>query len=306
MHPRVKHRGRARQDLTLWLLVLPGAAWLLIFYIVPSLGDIIAFENYLPFIGFIHSQWVGLQNFSDLVHDRDFWHAAKNTLTLWGLQVVLDFPVPIIFALILSSLMSLKLRAALQSIAVMPHFLSWVVVVGMYNSLFGRIGALNQLLRTLGLPQVEIVTNPALFQWTLTLQLIWKETGWGTVIYLAAMVMIDTRLYEAAAVDGAGHWRRLWHITLPGISGIVLLFLILQIAQFLSTGAEQVLIQQVLVGNQASEILSTYVYSHAIGVGEWSLSTAAGIINGAVGLVLILICLRLFRRVGFSAFEARA
>lgn len=294
--------AQVRRDAILLLLALPGLLCLLIFHYIPTLGSVIAFQDYLPFIGFVHSRWVGLENFSYLLTDRAFWTAARNTLVIWTLQLLLDFPAPIILALILNGLINPALRRAIQSIVVLPHFISWVVIVGLYQQIFGRTGGLNHLLTVLGLPHVDLVSNPAFFKWMVTAQLLWKETGWGTIIYLAALLNIDAALYEAAAVDGAGWFRRMWHVTLPGITGVVMLFLILRIAFILSTGGEQILLQRSQVGPAAGEVLFTYTYFHGIAGGQWAVATAAGLMNGVCGLLLILGSQRIARIFGYGVF----
>jgi putative aldouronate transport system permease protein len=288
------------------LLVLPGFVYLLLFFYIPLLGNIIAFQNYLPFIGFIHSQWVGFENFHYLLVDSSLIQAAKNTGELWLLQTIFYFPAPIILALILNGLVDNKLRRAIQSVVTLPHFLAWTVIVTLYNQVFGRLGTLNQLLMSHNLHPVDIVTNPAIFKLMMTAQLIWKETGWGTIIYLAALLMIDVQLYEAAAVDGAGWWRRMWHVTMPGMIFIISLFLILQIGQITTTGGEQVLLQREAVGSRAADTLYTYGYFHGLFGGAWSVSTAAGVLNGVFGLVLIVACYRVARRFGFNVSPGKS
>ncbi|HEU0167876.1 MAG TPA: ABC transporter permease subunit, partial [Chloroflexota bacterium] len=219
--PRKTLLQRLWRDRVMLLMVAPGMLYLIVFHYVPDLGNVIAFENYLPFIGFIHSQWVGLDNFQYLLTDRSILQAAVNTIELWVLQTIFDFPAPIILALVLNSLVSDRLRRAIQSVVTVPHFLAWTVIAALYNQVFGRLGSMNVMLTSAGLHPLDIVTNPALFKWMMTAQLIWKETGWGTVIYLAALLNIDAQLYEAAAVDGANWLRRMWHITLPGLMFIV-------------------------------------------------------------------------------------
>jgi putative aldouronate transport system permease protein len=282
------------------LMVAPGMLYLIVFHYVPDLGNVIAFENYLPFIGFIHSQWVGLDNFQYLLTDRSILQAAVNTIELWVLQTIFDFPAPIILALVLNSLVSDRLRRAIQSVVTVPHFLAWTVIAALYNQVFGRLGSMNVMLTSAGLHPIDIVTNPALFKWMMTAQLIWKETGWGTVIYLAALLNIDAQLYEAAAVDGANWLRRMWHITLPGLMFIVSLFLILRVGLLTATGGEQILLQRQNVGATAGEVLYTYVYFHGLVGGQWSVAAAAGLLNGVIGLVLILASYRVARRFGFN------
>ena len=282
------------------LMCLPGLVYLVIFHYVPDLGNVIAFQNYLPFIGFIHSQWVGLENFRYLLVDRSILQAASNTLQLWVLQTIFDFPAPVILALLLNSLVSNPLRRAIQSVVTVPHFLAWTVIAALYNQVFGRLGSINAMLTAAGVAPLNIISNPALFKWMMTAQLIWKETGWGTVIYLAALLNIDVQLYEAAAVDGANWLRRMWHITLPGLMFIVSLFLILRVGLLTATGGEQILLQRGFVGAQAGEVLYTYVYFHGIVGGQWSVAAAAGLLNGIIGLVLILASYRIARHFGFN------
>ncbi|MBV8083873.1 MAG: sugar ABC transporter permease [Chloroflexi bacterium] len=305
--PRKNVLQRVWHDRVLLLMFLPCLLYLMVFQIVPDLGDIIAFENYLPFIGFIHSQWVGLENFRYLLVDNSLMQAAKNTGELWLLQTLFYFPAPIFLALLLNGLVDNKLRRAIQSVVTLPHFLAWTVIVTLYNQVFGRLGTLNHLLGlTNSLHPLDIVTNPSIFKLMMTAQLIWKETGWGTIIYLAALLMIDVQLYEAAAVDGAGWWRRLWHVTMPGLIFIISLFLILQIGQITTTGGEQVLLQRDAVGSRAADTLYTYTYFHGIFGGAWSISTAAGLMNGLFSLLIIIGSYRLARRYGFNVSPGKA
>jgi putative aldouronate transport system permease protein len=201
---------------------------------------------------------------------------------------VLYFPAPIIVALLLNSLISTSVRRIIQSIVYLPHFISWVIIVALFQQIFGGAGIIDHLFRGVGLPAPDITSSPPWFKWLVTGQLIWKETGWGTIIYLAALLAIEADLYEAAAVDGAGAWRRLWHITLPGIAGVTILLLILRLGNILSAGFEQILLQRNAVGPDAGEILDTYVYFQGIAAGQYAMAAAAGLIKAVVGLALIL------------------
>jgi len=288
--PRTPKRFRARlaRDWPLLLLGLPGVVVIVVFQYVPLLGNVIAFQDYQPYLGFTQAPWVGFDNFKVLFNgDPDFVNALVNTLVIFLIQSVLVFPAPIVMALILNSLMSDRIKRAVQSVLYLPHFLSWVVVVAMFQSILGGAGMLNNWLRSSGQHALDIVGNPDLFKMLITSQVIWKDTGWATILFLAALAGIDQSLYEAASVDGASRWRQTWHVTLPGIKGVVILLLILRLGTVLSVGFEQIVLQQQAVGLKASEVLDTYVYTHGILGGNWG-TAAVGLVKGILGVVLVL------------------
>ncbi|WP_163541017.1 ABC transporter permease subunit [Occultella kanbiaonis] len=264
-------------------------ALLLLFHYVPILGNVIAFKDYQPYIGITESPWVGFDNFAVIFNgDPEFLNALKNTLILTGIQAVFVFPVPIALALLLNSLLSERLKRLVQSVLYLPHFLSWVIVVAVFQSMLGGAGMLNNYLRGNGLATLDIIGNTELFRVLLTSQVIWKDAGWATIIFLAVLSQIDAQLYEAASVDGAGRARQLWHITLPGMRGIIILLFILQLGSSLTVGFEQIVLQQGPVGSSTSEVLDTYVYNHGILGGNWGVGAAVGLVKGLVGVVLVL------------------
>lgn len=287
-----------RNNWVVLALTFPGVLYFLVFYYLPLFGYVIAFQNYLPFLGFIDSPWVGFANFAQMFRDPRFWSAVNNTLIIAGMQLLLYFPAPIALALIIDSLVSTRVRRFVQSVVYLPHFISWVIIVSLFQQLFGGSGVVAQGIRGLGYDAPNIMTDPGLFKWLMLIELIWKETGWGTIIYLAALLGIDATLYEAAAVDGASRWRRLWHVTLPGLIGVTVLLLILRMGQILSVGFEQILLQREFVGPEAGEVLDTYVYFNGVIGGQWSVTAAAGLIKGVVGAAMVLIADRLARRFG--------
>lgn len=286
------------------LLVLPGLIYFVVFYYLPLLGYVIAFQDYLPFLGFIDSPWVGLAHFREMFTDTQFWVAVRNTLTIALMQLILYFPAPILLALVISSVTSRRVRRLVQSTVYLPHFISWVIIVSLFQQLFGGTGVIALSLRGIGVVAPNVMSDPALFKWLVVAELIWKETGWGTIIYLAALLSIDVTLYEAAAVDGAGRWQRLWHVTLPGLVGITVLLLILRLGQILSVGFEQILLQRDFVGPDAGEVLDTYVYYQGVVGGQWSVTAAAGLIKGLVGAGLVYGAQRLARRFGQAGIFA--
>jgi len=279
---------RIWQERWMYLFIIPGALYFLIFQYLPLLGNVIAFQDYSPFLGFTGSPWVGFANFSKLFTDSEFAVALRNTVVIELLQLLFSFPAPLILALILNSIISVRAKRAMQSIVYLPHFLSWVIFIALWEQVFGGAGFIDQLLRNQGLTPINIMSNPGFFKPLVVLQSMWKETGWGTIIFLAALTTIDTQLYEAAALDGANGFRRLWHVTLPGIRSIIVLLLILRLGTALSVGFEQYYLQQGAVGPGAAEVLDTFTYFRGIQDGDWSFATTVGLVRGVVGTLLVV------------------
>ncbi|UFU06748.1 ABC transporter permease [Ruania halotolerans] len=270
-------------------MAIPGMLLLLLFQYLPLLGNVIAFQAYVPFLPFGQSSWVGLDNFAVIFNgDPAFLNALRNTLVLTLVQVALVFPAPIAVALLLNSLLSERIKRVVQSVLYLPHFLSWVIIVAIFQQVLGGSGMINNFLRSNGLDTLSILGNSDLFVGLLTSQVMWKDTGWATILFLAALSQISPSLYEAATMDGASRWRQMWHITLPGIRGIIVLLLILRLGDSLTVGFEQIILQQGGVGLAASEVLDTYVYNNGIIGGQWGVAAAVGLVKGAVGVVLVL------------------
>ncbi|MEV0146745.1 MULTISPECIES: ABC transporter permease subunit [unclassified Nonomuraea] len=299
-------RARLRRDWQLLLMTVPAIGLLLVFHYVPLLGNVIAFQDYSPYVGVKDSPWVGIANFQWLMLDESFWDATLNTLTITAFQLVFYFPVPIVLALLLDSVIRPRLRLLIQSIVYMPHFFSWVLVVTLFQQMFGGAGLLAQILRDHGRSGVDIMTNPDTFLLLVTSETIWKDAGWGAIIFLAALAAIDQNLYEAAAVDGAGRMRRMWHVTLPGLRPVVILLLILRLGDALNVGFEQFFIQRDAVGRDAAEVLDTFVYWRTLLTGEWSYGAAAGLVKGVVGLILILVANKVAHRFGEQGIYKRS
>jgi putative aldouronate transport system permease protein len=289
---------RVWQERWMYLFIFPGALYFLVFQYLPLLGNVIAFQDYSPFLGIRGSPFVGLANFGRLFTDADFLRALVNTLQIELLQLVFAFPAPLFLALVLHSIMSQRVKRGMQSIVYLPHFLSWVIVIALWQQIFGGAGFFNQMLRNQGLETVNIMANPAFFKPLVVLQSIWKEMGWGTIIFLAALTRIEAELYEAAVVDGAGGWRRLWHVTLPGIRSVIVLLLILRLGAMLSVGFEQYYLQRGAVGAEAAEVLDTFVFFRGIQGGDWGFATAVGLVRGVVGVALIVTANAVAKRFG--------
>jgi putative aldouronate transport system permease protein len=280
---------RLLRDRVLLLFALPGIALIIAFHYVPLLGNVIAFKDYQPFLGINASDWSGWENFSVIFNgDPAFLRALKNTLILTSLQSVFVFPAPILLALLLNSLFSERIKRIAQSILYLPHFMSWVIVVALFQQMLGGSGLLNNYLRSHDLSTINIIGNSELFHVLLTSQIIWKDTGWATILFLAALSQIDSQLYEAASVDGASRMKQLWHVTLPGLRGIIILLFILRLGDSLTVGFEQIILQQQAVGRDVSEVLDTYVYNNGVLGGAWGVAAAVGLVKGIVGVILVL------------------
>ncbi len=282
-------RQKLRRDRVLLLMAAPGILLLLVFYYLPVLGNVIAFQEYLPFVPLGRSPWVGLDNFAVIVNgDPEFLAALRNTLVITLVQVVIVFPVPIALAILINSLLSERVKRVVQSVLYLPHFLSWVIVVAVFQQILGGSGLLNNTLRAAGGKAVDIMSNPELFIPLITSQVIWKDTGWAMILFLAALSQIDPALYEAASVDGASKTSQIWHVTLPALRGIIVLLLILRLGEALTVGFEQILLQQDAVGLDASQVLDTYVYNNGVRSGQWGLAAAVGLVKGVVGVLLVV------------------
>lgn len=280
---------RLRRDHTLLLMCLPGLLALLVFHYAALAGNVIAWKDYKPYIGIFESDWVGWENFRVMTEgDPAFLRAVRNTLVLTVVQTILVFPAPILLALLLNSVMSPRIKRVVQSVLYLPHFLSWVVVVAVFQQVLGGGGLINTWLRQNGHQTLDIIGNPDLFIPLLTSQVMWKDTGWATILFLAALAGIDSSLYEASQVDGASRLRQLWHVTLPGLRGIIILLLILRLGDSLSVGFEQIILQQRAVGLEASEVIDTYVFNHGVVGNAWSEATAVGLVKGVIGTILVL------------------
>jgi putative aldouronate transport system permease protein len=285
--PRLSWRVRLRRDRSLLLMAVPAVVLLVVFNYVPLFGLVTAFQEYDPLVGVWHSDFVGFDQFRALFGDPLFWQALGNTLYLSFVQLVLFFPIPIALALLLNSVLSERLRNFIQSVVYLPHFFSWVLAITIFQQMLGGAGVLNQFLRTHDIGTWDIMTNPNTFALLVTSQAVWKEAGWSIIVFLAALAAINTDLYEAAAADGAGRIRRMWHITLPGLRGVIMLMLVLRLGNALSVGFEQFLIQRVAVGHDAADVLDTFSFYYGITTNNYSYGAAAGLFKSVISLVLI-------------------
>lgn len=283
----------------LYLLLLPGLANFIIYRYVPMLGNIIAFQDFSAFKGFLHSDWVGMKHFKKIFEDSEVIRVIWNTLYLSFLQIVFAFPFSILLSLMLNELRSEKLKRIIQSIIYLPHFLSWVVVVGIATVFLKSEGIANQLLsHVFGMQPIPFLQEPGWFMPLIVLEVIWKESGWGTIIFLAALSGVNPSLYEAAVVDGASRLRQIWHITLPAIRSTIVILLILRLGSVLDVGFEQIFLMINPFNREMGNVLDTFVYYKGIEQSDFSFATAVGLFKSFVGLILIVGANRLAKRFG--------
>lgn len=288
-----------RRDLFLYLLILPGVLFFFIFKYVPMWGILISFQNYSPYSGFLHSQWVGFEHFGRFFSNTDFSILFRNTMAINLLNLIFFFPLPIIVSLLLNELKGEGFKKSLQSIIYLPHFLSWVIIAGLSFLMLSKDqGVINQLLESSGHGKMDFLTEPKYFWVLLTLQSIWKELGWGTVIFLAAMSGVDPQLYEAARMDGAGRFRQMWNVTLPGIRNVIIILLILRIGHIMDVGFEQVYLMMNGAVSNVADVFDTYVYRVGIQQGNFSYSTAVGLFKSVVGVLLVIGANKLAKKFG--------
>ncbi|TYB55388.1 sugar ABC transporter permease [Nonomuraea sp. PA05] len=296
------HRGsplrRIRADRVLLLIAVPGLVYFLVFHYGALFGNALAFMNYVPFLGIPGSEWVGLAHFERMLTDPEFWNAVRNTLTIAVLQLVFFFPAPLALALLLHSIVGDTVRKFVQSVVYLPHFLSWVIVLALFQQMLGGAGVVNGWLSDLGAGSISIIGNPDAYGPLVVAQLVWKECGWATIIFLAALSQVDEQQYEAAAIDGASWGRRLWHVTLPAIRPVIVLLLVLRLGEFLSIGFEQFFLQRQSVGPETGEVLETFVYVTAFAGGDFGYAAAVGLFKGVIGIVLIYTANKVAHRLG--------
>ncbi|MBZ0297371.1 MAG: ABC transporter permease subunit [Anaerolineae bacterium] len=285
-----------------YLLAAPGILYFIIFHYLPMAGIVIAFKDVSPFggiQGIIDAPWVGLKHFDRFLNSFFFWNVVENTLVISGLKILFGFPAPIIFALLLNEVMRTSFKRIVQTISYLPHFISWVVVTGLIAALIGTTGGLvTAALNDLTGQQWSFLTNPQYFRWILVFSHVWKTIGWSSIIYLAAMSGIDTHLYEAAAIDGANRLQQARHVTLPGISFVIVILFIFEVGHILDAGFEQILLLYSPAVYSVSDIIDTYVYREGLLGLKYSFAAAVGLFKAVLSLVLILGANKLAHRLG--------
>lgn len=289
---------RRQKVLLIWSAIF--VVYGIIFYYLPLGGWIMAFQNYKPRTGLLHSQFVGLDKFKFLFSDDTFIKVIRNTFAMGVLNLVFTFVMAILFAILLNEIRLNHMKKIVQTISYLPHFLSWIIVTGILHDAMSSNGIINELLVNLNIidSPINFFADPKYFWWIVAFANVWKETGWNAIIYLAAITSIDPSLYESAAIDGAGRLARIRYITLPGIRSTIMVLLIMNIGNVLNAGFEV----QYLLGNglvkSVSDTIDIYVLTWGISQNDYSLGTAAGMFKSAVSIALILIANAIAKKTG--------
>lgn len=283
----------------IYLLILPGLLYFIIFKIAPVWGFTVAFEDFNPFKGILGSKWVGLYYFVQLVQGKYFLEMFRNTIVISIMNLVFYFPAPILLALLLNEIRGEAFRRINQTILYVPHFMSWVVIAGLtFFMLSVDIGVVNKAIAFFGGKSVAFLSNKWLFWWIILLQNIWRETGWGTIIFLAAMSQIDPTMYEAATVDGASRIQQMVRITVPSIMPTIVVLFIIQLGQIIQVSFEQILLMSNPYVLAVSQVFDTYAYTQGVVGGNFSIGVAVGIFKSVIGLLMVITANSVIKRLG--------
>ncbi|WNQ13188.1 ABC transporter permease subunit [Paenibacillus aurantius] len=293
-----RHRKfKLKTMLSLYTLFAPTAILLFIFHYIPIYGIIIAFKKYSVYKGIMGSEWVGLAEFKYFLTDEKFWNVFRNTLILNVYDILFGFTAPIVFALLANELYSRVFKRVMQTVSYLPHFLSWIVVSGVfYSFLSPETGLFNQLIEWLGYQPVYFMTETSLFRGILVFADIWKGVGWSAILYFAVIAGIDSSLYEAAWIDGASRWRQAIHITIPHMAPMITLLFLLRLSSIFSVGFDRVFLLQNPLVYKVSDVISTYIYRIGLEQSQYSLSTAIGLTQSILGFVLLITANRISKK----------
>lgn len=299
--PRYKRAGIALQRYWMvYLMALPVVLYYVIFHYLPMFGIVISFQNFRVTRGFFGSKWVGLENFIDFFDSEYAWKNTINTLRISFYGLVFAFPAPILLALLLNEVKNAHFKKAVQTITYMPHFISLVIICALVMDFCSTKGLINTLITSLGGKPINFMNDPKWFNPIYTISGIWQHMGWDSIIYLAALSSIDPELYEAATVDGAGRFRRMWHITLPGIASTISILLILRIGSIMSVGYEKIILLYSPATYETADTISTYVYRRGLQDGKYSFAAAVGLMNSVVNFILLIVSDRVSKKLGQS------
>lgn len=297
-----KERGFARlgRDIKkhklVYVMAIPVVLYYLIFCYAPMGGLVMAFQDFKITKGFFRSEFVGLKNFLKFFKARDFWNLMRNTFMLNVYDIIFCFPVPVVIALLLNELQSKRFKATIQTMIYMPNFISVVILCGLVLDFCAREGVVNDILAIFGFERSNLMMKASLFKPIFIITNIWQLAGWTSIVYMAALSNINTELYDAAYVDGCGRWKRLWHVTLPGLMPTVITMTILRMGSMLSVGYEKVILLYNDLTMSEADVISSFVYRMGIKGGAYGYSTAVGLFNAVINLVLLLIANSLSRK----------
>ncbi|MDO5423365.1 MAG: ABC transporter permease subunit [Eubacteriales bacterium] len=283
-----KSRNRTKsRTVSYWIMVLPALVWMVAINIVPMFGIVMAFQDFNPGKGIFGSEFVGLENFEYMMQMKDVSQIFTNTIVIAVGKLILNVLVPVCFALLLNEIKNVVFKRCVQTVVYLPHFISWVVMGGILLDVFGLYGPINGILSNFGFEPIAFFRSSKLFRQLVIGTDVWKEFGFNAVVYLAALTGISPELYEAASIDGAGRWKRMWHITLPGIKPVIVLMTILALGNILNAGFDQIYNLYNQAVYSTGDIIDTWVYRVGLNDMQFSLATAVGLLKSVVGFLMI-------------------
>ncbi|WP_028550125.1 ABC transporter permease subunit [Paenibacillus sp. UNC451MF] len=280
--------GDIRKNKLLYLMLIPVVLFFAIFHYVPMYGAIIAFKDYSPRLGIWGSPWVGLEHFQSFFGGLYFWRVLKNTILISLYELLFGFPAPIILALLLNEIRSSLFKRTVQTVTYMPHFISLVVVCGMIKEFTSSSGIVNDVIAYFGGERFSLLLEPEYFRTLFISSGVWQHIGWGTIIYLAALTGIDPEQYEAAKIDGAGRWKQMLHITLPGIMPTIVILIILDIGRLMNVGSEKIILLYNPSTYETADVIGSYVYRIGLQEMNYSFSSAVGLFNSVINFTLVI------------------
>lgn len=286
-----------KKNYAVYFMILPLVAFYIVFCYLPMYGIMIAFKDFSPFVGILESKWVGLKYFRMFFQSANCFKIIRNTFVINIYTLVIGFPAPIIFALLLNEIHRVRYKKAIQTITYMPHFVSIMVVASMIISFCSENGFINSIIVFFGGKRSSLLSKPELFPLIYTLSGIWQELGWESVIYLAALAGVDMELYEAAKIDGAGKLRQTTAVTLPGILPTIITLLILRVGRMMNVGFEKIILLQNPLINETAEVISSYVYKRGLQDTDYSYTTAIGLFNSVISFCLLTLANAVSRKV---------
>lgn len=277
-----------RSHIPLYIMMIPGTIALILFSYVPMYGIIMAFQDFNVFDGYLHSPFVGMQHFKTLFSDPYFFRLIKNTFLLGVLTFVFAFPAPVILAIVINECRMGKLKKVAQSVSYLPHFIPMVVMVGIMFEMFGTYGGVNGIMGIFGIKPVSFFSEPEWFRPLYIGSAVWKDIGWGSIIYMGVLSSIDPALYEAAEVDGASRWKRILYITLPAMKATIITLFILDVGGVMKVGFEKVFLMYSPATYEVADVLSTYVYRQLMEFSNFSYGAAVDLFNNVIAVIFVL------------------
>lgn len=285
---KISLKKHLKKEWRLYTFLLIPILYFIIFKYVPMFGNIIAFRKYKGGTNIFGTEWVGLRYFLQFMGDASFWRAFRNTLTLSVSYLVVRFPLTLIFALLLNEIRNVRWKKFVQTVSYLPHFISMVIIAGMIKEIVSLTGPINTLIANFGLDKISFIQEADWFPAIYIISGVWQGLGWGTILYLAAMTAINTELYEAAKIDGAGRFKQALHVTIPGILPTITTLLILDIGGIMGSNFEKIILLYLPSTYEKADVIATYVYRMGITGGKFSYATAVGLFEGIIGLVLVI------------------